>query len=95
VAAGGVALGTGIFFFLGSDAKFQELTDGSVRSTREADELRDSGKKQQNLARIGLSAGTMLLITGAAMALFTAPEAAPVVSVGKDHVSVGIAGELP
>lgn len=95
VAAGGVALGTGIFFFLGSDAKYQELTDGTVRSTREAAEIRDSGKKQQSLARIGLSAGTMLLITGTAMALFTSPDTEPIVSVGKGHVSVGIAGELP
>ncbi|WP_224248501.1 DUF2380 domain-containing protein [Hyalangium gracile] len=96
VAAGGVALGTGVFFFLGSDAKYKELTDGTTRSTREAAQIRDSGKSQQTVARIGLSVGTTLLITGGAMHLFSGSDSVePQVSVGQDHVSVGFAGELP
>jgi hypothetical protein len=96
VAAGGVALGTGIFFFLGSDAKYKELSDGTPRPLSEAAKLRNSGKSQQNLARIGLSLGTTLLITGGAMTLFSSPGSVePQVAVGRDHVSLGFAGKLP
>jgi hypothetical protein len=96
VAAGGVALGTGLFFFLGSDAKYKELTDGERRPLEEARAIRDSGKSQQNLARIGLSLGTTLLVTGGAMALFSSPAAVePQVAVGTNSVSLGFAGELP
>jgi hypothetical protein len=97
MAAGGVAMGTGVFFFLGSDAKFRELTDPlAMLKKDEAQRLHDSGKSQQNLARIGLSLGTTLLITGGAMALFSSPsEVEPQVSVGPHHVSLSFVGELP
>lgn len=97
VAAGGVALGTGVYFFLGSDAKFRELSDPTINHPNsQAEKLRDSGKSQQNLARIALSVGTTLLITGGAMNLFSSPSSVePQVAVGQHHVSLGIAGELP
>jgi hypothetical protein len=99
IAAGGVSLGAGIFFFLGSDAKYREL-DGVDADNQiplpVARELRDSGKSQQTLARLGLSVGTTLLVTGAAMALFSSPGSVePQLAVGKNHVSLGFAGELP
>lgn len=96
MAAGGVALGTGVFFFLGADAKYKELTDGEARSIQAARAIKDSGKSQQNLARIGLSVGVTLLVTGGAMALVGGPSSLePQVSVGQNRVSVGFAGELP
>jgi hypothetical protein len=99
MAAGGVSLGAGIFFFLGSDAKYKELisaTKDDPLTFDEAKKLKDEGKSQQNLARLGLSVGTTLLVTGAAMALFSSPGAVePQVSVGKNHVSLGFAGDLP
>jgi hypothetical protein len=95
VAAGGVSLGAGVFFLLGAEAKYQELSDGTVRPDWRAAEIRDSGRSQQNMARIGLSLGTTLIITGTAMALFGGSSSGPQVAVGKDHVSLGFAGELP
>lgn len=96
MAAGGVSLGAGIFFFLGSDAKYKELTDGKPRPLPVAEKLRDEGKSQQNLARLGLSLGTTLLVTGGAMALFSSPGSVePQVALGKDHLSLGVAGDLP
>jgi hypothetical protein len=96
MAAGGVSLGAGIFFFLGSGAKYKELTDGIPRPLPKAEKLRDEGKSQQNLARIGLSLGTTLLVTGGAMALFSSPGSVePQVSIGHNHVSLGFAGDLP
>lgn len=96
VAAGGVALGTGVFFLLGSDAKYQELSDGTLRKESDAMKLRDDGKSQQNLARIALSLGTTLLITGGAMTLFSSPGSVePQVAVGQNHVSLGFAGKFP
>ncbi len=99
MAAGGVSLGAGIFFLLGSDAKYKELlsaSTGEPLTIPEAKQLKDQGKSQQNLARLGLSVGTTLLVTGAAMALFSSPGSVePHVSVGQNHVSLGFAGDLP
>jgi hypothetical protein len=99
MAAGGVSLGAGIFFLLGSDAKYKELlsaSTGEPLTIPEAKQLKDQGKSQQNLARLGLSVGTTLLVTGAAMALFSSPGSVePQVSVGQNHVSLGFAGDLP
>jgi hypothetical protein len=95
-AAGGVALGGGVYFFLGSESKYKDLTSGSL-SLAEAQRLRDDGKSEQNLARLSLGVGTALLLTGGAMALFGGPDAPvePRVAVGRDRVSLGLAGELP
>lgn len=99
IAAGGVSLGAGIFFFLGSDAKYKELT--AINSDNRvpypvAKKIADSGKSQQGLARLGLSVGTTLLVTGAAMALFSSPGSVePQLAVGPNHVSLGFAGDLP
>lgn len=99
IAAGGVSLGAGVFFLLGSDAKYKELTNGSSQDPVAGDravQLKDQGQSQQNLARIGLSVGTTLLVTGAAMALFSSPGSVePQVAVGSNHVSLGFAGDLP
>lgn len=99
MAAGGVSLGAGIFFLLGSDAKYRELisvNEDNRIPLPKAEQLRNEGKSQQNLARIGLSVGTTLLVTGAAMALFSSPGSVePQVSVGQNHVSLGFAGDLP
>jgi hypothetical protein len=99
IAAGGVSLGTGIFFFLGSDAKYRELASVTADNRiplPEARKIRDAGKSQQAFARIGLSVGTTLLVTGAAMALFSSPGSMePQVAVGQNHVSLGFAGDLP
>lgn len=99
IAAGGVALGAGVFFLLGSDAKYRELSSGTrdqpVEGPR-AVQLKEDGQSQQNLARIGLSVGTTLLVTGAAMALFSSPGSVePQVAVGPNQVSLGFAGDLP
>ncbi|MBN1207865.1 MAG: DUF2380 domain-containing protein [Myxococcaceae bacterium] len=96
VAAGGVAMGAGVFFLLGAEAKYQELSDGLPRPDWRAAEIRDAGRNQQNLARIGLSLGTTLIVTGTAMALFSGSSSGGAqVAVGRDHVSLGFAGELP
>jgi hypothetical protein len=99
MAAGGVCLGAGVFFLLGSDAKYRELTSGDPRDPTAGDEalrLKNQGQSQQNMARIGLSVGTTLLVTGAAMALFSSPGSVePQVAVGPNHVSLGFAGDLP
>jgi hypothetical protein len=96
-AAGGVALGGGVLFWLGAESKYKDLTGGQPLTAEQAQKLRDDGKGQQNLARIGLGVGTALLLTGGAMALFGGPDTAvePRVAVGRDHVSLGLAGELP
>jgi hypothetical protein len=99
IAAGGVALGAGVFFLLGSDAKYKDLNSGTLGQPLDgpkALELKESGQSQQNLARISLSVGTTLLVTGAAMALFSSPSSVePQVAVGPNHVSLGFAGDLP
>jgi hypothetical protein len=98
MAAGGVCLGAGVFFLLGSDAKYQELTTDRDKPLEgaEAVKLRNQGQSQQNLARIGLSVGTTLLVTGAAMALFSSPGSLePQVAIGPNQVSLGFAGDLP
>jgi hypothetical protein len=99
IAAGGVSLGAGVFFLIGSDAKYKALTGGSFSNPVAGDEalrLKNQGQTQQNLARIGLSVGTTLLVTGAAMALFSSPGSVePQVAVGPNRVSLGFAGDLP
>jgi hypothetical protein len=94
-AVGGLALGGGVYFFLGSDGKYKELTDGTLRTTSEAMKLKNEGKSQQNLARISLGVGTALLVAGGAVALFGPASVEPQVSLGKDRVSFGFAGDLP
>jgi len=95
-AVGGVVLGGGLVFWRTSEAKYQQLNDKKPRSREDSQKLADDGKREQTLSRIGIGMGGALVVTGAAMALFgAAPEAVPQVAVGRDHVSVGFAGELP
>jgi hypothetical protein len=95
-AVGGLAVGGGVYFFLGSEGKYKDLTDSTARHTvDEAQKLRDDGKREQNLARVGLGAGTALLLAGGAMALFGPAPVEPQVSISSDHVAVGFAGDLP
>lgn len=92
---GGLAMGGGVYFFLGSERKYKDLTNQMPKTPEEAQQLRDDGKREQNLARISLGAGTALLLAGGAMALLGPVPVEPQVSVGKQHVSLGLAGELP
>jgi hypothetical protein len=94
-AAGGLTLGGGLYFFLGSEGKYKQLTDGAPRTRDEAGQLRDDGKRQQNLARVGMGVGTALLLAGGGMALLGPAPVEPQVSLGREHVSLGVAGVLP
>jgi hypothetical protein len=95
-ALGGVALGGGLVFWSTSEAKYQQLNDDNPRSKADSDKLAADGKREQTLARVGMGVGGALLLTGAAMAIFgDPPSVGPQVAVGREHVSVGIAGELP
>jgi hypothetical protein len=93
---GGVILGGGLVFWNTSEAKYQQLNDGNPRSREDSQKLADDGKREQTMARVGVGVGGALLVTGAAMFIFgDPPTAVPQVAVGRDHVSVGLAGELP
>jgi hypothetical protein len=95
-ALGGVALGGGLVFWSTSEAKYQQLKDGMPRSRADSQKLADGGKREQTLARVGVGVGGVLLLSGAAMAIFgDPPSVGPQVAVGREHVSLGIAGELP
>ncbi|HEX8698252.1 MAG TPA: hypothetical protein VF815_05415 [Myxococcaceae bacterium] len=93
---GGIVLGGGLVFWSTSEAKYQQLKDGKPRSREDSVKLKNDGEREQTLARVGMGMGGALLLTGAAMAFFgDAPQAVPQVAMGRDHVSVGLAGELP
>jgi hypothetical protein len=95
-AVGGVALGGGLVFWSTSEAKYQQLNDGLPRPPADSEKLEKDGKREQTMARIGVGVGGVLLLTGAAMAIFgDPPSVQPRVAVGSDQVSLGIAGELP
>ena len=93
---GGVVLGGGLVFWNTSEAKYQQLKDGRPRPEEDSQKLADDGKREQTMARVGVGVGSALIVTGAAMLIFGDPPAAvPQVAVGRDQVSVGLAGELP
>jgi len=93
---GGIVLGGGLVFWSTSEAKYQQLKDGNPRSQYDRLKLANDGKREQNLARVGMGVGGALVVTGIAMLVFGDPPAAvPQVAVGKDQVSLGFAGELP
>jgi tetratricopeptide (TPR) repeat protein len=96
-AAGGVAVGGGVLFLLSAESKYDALNGGEPLSLEEAQELRNAGRRRQTLARVSLGLGAALLLTGGAMALFGEPASPvePQVAVGRDQVSLGLAGELP
>ncbi|MDY7232434.1 hypothetical protein [Hyalangium rubrum] len=93
---GGVAMGAGLVLWNDSEARYQQLRDGTDRPYAVSLEIADGGRSRQNLARVSMGVGGALILTGAAMALFGAPPSVePQVAVGREHVSVGIAGVLP
>jgi hypothetical protein len=93
---GGVVLGGGLVFWRTSEAKYQQLKDGRLRPEADSQKLADDGKREQTMSRVGVGVGSALIVTGAAMLIFGDPPAAvPQVALGRGHVSVGLAGELP
>lgn len=93
---GGLSMGAGLVLWNDSEARYQQLHDGTVRPYEVSLKIAEGGKSRQNLARVTMGVGGALMLTGAAMAIFGAPPSVePQVAVGRDHISLGIAGVLP
>jgi tetratricopeptide (TPR) repeat protein len=95
MTAGTVALGGGLYFFLNAEGKYKRLNGDEPLSVEEAETLRRDGKRQQNLAWVSTGVGGALLVAGGMMALFGSAPVQPQISMGQEHVSLGLAGDLP
>jgi tetratricopeptide (TPR) repeat protein len=95
MTAGTVALGGGLYFFLNAEGKYKRLNGDEPLSVEEAETLRRDGKRQQNLAWVSAGVGGALLLAGGMMALFGPAPVQPQISMGRAHVSLGFAGDLP
>jgi len=95
MTAGTMALGGGLYFFLNAEGKYEKLNGDEPLSVEEAETLRRDGKRQQNLAWVSAGVGGALLLAGGMMALFGPAPVQPQISMGRAHVSLGLAGDLP
>lgn len=95
--AGAASAVFGAFAYNQAAQRHDDLTKKEGLSPEQGAELRDSGKNWQTATRVGLGLGAVGLITGATMYLLggTPPPVAPVASMGREHLTVGITGVLP
>jgi hypothetical protein len=87
----------GAFAYNQAAQRHDSLTGTQGLSPQRAAELRDAGKGWQMASRVGLGLGAVGIVTGATMYLLGGKPApvTPAVTMGGEHLILGITGVLP